>query len=582
MKNKEEKNKNKLETNDYLEKIKENNKLFEEKMVSLNKKKIKVIKSNDKKNKKIKNLSLLIKKEIEINYNKTKKNITNKYIIENENQITIINNNKPKDKSNIITKSKKTDEELIIDNCIYFDYISKNIKNYSEEEQDIYFISKIRQLQKDNKFKTDLIIDLQNKLKQKDDKFIKITKIEMDELNEKVKNISNEKEEKIKELQKLETDIYNLKKIIENLENQINNYKNENQIKIEEINNLNNIIEKYKNDENIYEQRINNLEAMNKSSFQDYDILKADLNKIKEEKEKMENIIEEQKIKMDNYRKHINTLRKFICEDDKIYDVNKINEKIITKNNEIIYKNSNNENNKSIEEKKDNNKDEKNNKDDINKNLINGNENGNNAYNIYIKNVIDDENNNKEIITSYQYTKKHRKTNSAIINNIDNEIFQINKRTNVHSKNKSINKRKEIAITSLRKRINRNIDNYENKDIYYKTYNNFNDLNNSSDINKNEKEKNDKNNENNDDNFLTYFPSEKYLIERKEEINKLETELDLLYKEKNNLENEIIKLPQHPKTLKEIKDKRALNDKIALNESNINKVRIKIRKIKEV
>ena len=70
----------------------------------------------------------------------------------------------------------------------------------------------------------------------------------MDELNDKIKNISNEKEEKIKDIQKLETDIYNLKKIIENLESQINNYKNENQIKFEEVNNLNNIIEKYKND----------------------------------------------------------------------------------------------------------------------------------------------------------------------------------------------------------------------------------------------------------------------------------------------------------------------------------------------
>ena len=576
MKKKEEKINNKLETKEYLQKIKENDKLFEEKMISLNKKKIEVIKSKNKKNKKIKEHLIFIKKEIEINYNKTEPKKNN---INNENQITIINNNKQKDNSNIITKSKIANYELIIDNCISFDYISKNIKNYSEEEQDIYFISKIRQLQKDNKYKSDLIIDLQNKLKQKDDKFIKITKIEMDELNEKIKNISNDKEEKIKEIQKLETDIYNLKKIIENLESQINNYKNDNQIKIEEINNLNNIIEKYKNDENIYEQRINNLEAMNKSSFQDYDILKTDLNKIKEEKEKMENIIEEQKIKMDNYRKHINTLRKFICEDDKIYDNNNLNEKIISKNNEIIYKNSNVENNISIEEKKDYNEEQNFNKDDNNKYLINGNENGNNRYNEYIKNVIDNENNKKEIITSYQYTKKHRKTNSAIINNIDNEIFQINKRTNAHSKNKSINKRKEIAITSLRKRINRNIEDEENKNIYYKTYNNLNDLNNSSDMPKNKNEKEDKNE---DDNFLTYFPSEKYLIERKEEINKLETELDLLYKEKNHLENEVIKLPQHPKTLKEIKDKRALNDKIALNENNINKVRIKIRKIKEV
>ena len=79
-----------------------------------------------------------------------------------------------------------------------------------------------------------------------------------------------------------------------------------------------------------------------------------------------------------------------------------------------------------------------------------------------------------------------------------------------------------------------------------------------------------------------YFPTEKYLIKKKEDINKLESELDLLYKEKDKLEKEIIKIPLHPKTLKEIKIKRALNDKISLNENCINKVKIQIRKIKEI
>ena len=53
---------------------------------------------------------------------------------------------------------------------------------------------------------------------------------------------------------------------------------------------------------------------MNESYGKDYEIIKANINKIKDE-EKMENIIEDQKIKIENYRKHINTLRKFICED---------------------------------------------------------------------------------------------------------------------------------------------------------------------------------------------------------------------------------------------------------------------------
>ena len=51
--------------------------------------------------------------------------------------------------------------------------------------------------------------------------------------------------------------------------------------------------------------------------------------------------------------------------------------------------------------------------------------------------------------------------------------------------------------------------------------------------------------------------------------------------EQNNLENEMLKLPEHPKNLKEIKIKRALNDKLTANEYKINNIRIKIRKIKE-
>ena len=121
-----------------------------------------------------------------------------------------------------------------------------------------------------------------------------------------------------------------------------------------------------------------------------------------------------------------------------------------------------------------------------------------------------------------------------------------------------------------------NNENDENENIFYKTFNNLEDFINSS----NKKKINLKEKFNLEDKII-YFPSEKYLIEREDDIKKLESELDILYKEKNKLESEIVKLPEHPKTLKEIKLKRALNDKILLNENNINKVRIQIRKIKE-
>lgn len=80
---------------------------------------------------------------------------------------------------------------------------------------------------------------------------------------------------------------------------------------------------------------------------------------------------------------------------------------------------------------------------------------------------------------------------------------------------------------------------------------------------------------------LIYFPSEKYLAGRKDEIETYEAELDLLLKEKNNLESDLIKMPEHPRTLREIKIKRALNERLTVNENNINKVKRKLRLMKE-
>lgn len=81
----------------------------------------------------------------------------------------------------------------------------------------------------------------------------------------------------------------------------------------------------------------------------------------------------------------------------------------------------------------------------------------------------------------------------------------------------------------------------------------------------------------NETNQISYEQNNEY-----NEINVLESQLDLLIKEKIYLEEELKKMPEHPKTLKEIKYKIALNDRISLDEKNINELRIKINNMKEV
>ena len=606
-------------TNDYLKKIKENDKLFEEKMISLNKKKIKSNVSKKKNTKKAKApLAFSTRKEVQLNFKNKKNKTKTNYTLTNEHQMSII------DKKKAI-KFKDKNKDLIIDNIISFNFIHKNLNKYSEEEQDVLFISKIRQLQKDIKYKNDLIIDLQNKIKEKEEKFYLNKKMAVDELNSQIEAITQDNEEKIRRIKELETETYNQKVIIENLQMKVNEMKNNTQLK-EEIENLNIMVEKYKYEAGVYGEKINYLEAANKSSMKDYELLKVEYNKIKNEKEKLEKVIDDQKIKMDNYRKHINTLRKFICEEDESTKIDiKIKNSIINKNNEDIINNdnifereNNNElkeeekNQEQIEEQKQENKEENinniiNEKDSTNNEqeqvqeqeqeqgqdndyLQNGINKEKNIYNIN-KNVDDDNgnkndnNDNQEVITPYQFIKKnHKRTKSGSIDKIKDDILQVNQsydNNNDNRKNKNINKNREATSVSLRKRRGRIIEDENDEDynnIYYNTFNDFNEIKKVSNTSNNQVEKKEKGNISLND--ITYFPSEKHLEAKKDEIKDLESQLDVLYKEKNTLESEIIKLPGHPKTLKEIKIKKALNNQLSINENNINNIRKKIRKIK--
>jgi len=297
----------------YIQKIKENDKIFDEKMSTLKQKKIKVIKAT--KPKEIRSKSIT----------KSVKRTRPKYTISKDTRFYFIK--KPKKPRFLIFK---------IDNNIDLNYFPSKTKNDLNEEQDIYFITKIRELQEDIKNKTDLIIDLQNKLKDKEDEYMRVTKIEMEEMRNQIKQAIQEKDEKVKEIAKLETEIYNQKCIIENIENQNKNYRSNYDMKKEEIESLNSMIDKLKIGDDEKNENIKRLEILNKNTLKDYEILKKDFDKINNEKKSLENLLDDQRTQIDNYRKHINTLRKFIVED---IEGNKVNLKI-KENNKIISNNN--------------------------------------------------------------------------------------------------------------------------------------------------------------------------------------------------------------------------------------------------
>jgi len=195
------------------------------------------------------------------------------------------------------------------------------------------------------------------------------------------------------------------------------------------------------------------------------------------------------------------------------------------------------------------------------------------------KNIIEKMNNNKVSMAPYQYTKKRLNRNNSDFSDkaIRNVKFKYDTQNNFNEKIPRRNNLRQKTVSSLRNRINRDrfYDDDDYNDQFYQTFNNFNDLKympNTPRI---------RNTGNYFEDDLIYFPSEKYLAGRKDEIETYEAELDLLLKEKNNLESDLIKMPEHPRTLREIKIKRALNERLTVNENNINKVKRKLRLMKE-
>ena len=532
---------------------------------------------------------LSIRNEIQLNFKKYKKRSI--FRLTKEKQMTITNTYRN------YSRYKNRNRDLKIDKIISFNFINFNKGHYTEEEQDVLFIAKIRQLQKDIKYKTDLILDLQDKLKERDDSFLKIKKLQTEELTNRIEMLKKDNLEKVRRIKELEAENYNQKVIIDKYEGQIDHLKNNAIMRNDEIDTLSGKVEKY-------EEKINFLEIANKASLKDYESLKKEYNKIKNDNENIERIIDDQKLKMENYRKHINTLRKYICEEDETNEID-YNNNIIAKNYETISNNNNkidsvkknvfkdnyennydnNYENNNYENNNHNNNDNTNNTNDYISNGINKEKN---IYNV-LDNIIMDsgsKHDNEPIIASIDFDKgRSQKNNSDLIHKIKEDLNEVKKIKSSLKKNKSKNRVKIKDLKTSDKKRNRTIDidgREEDENIYYKTCTNFNDLKNKSHTPKSEKNKEKRKKSLNDLDDMTYFPCEKHLVERADELRDLESKLDVLYQEKNHLESEIVKLPEHPKTLREIKIKKALNEQLSINGNNINNIKKKIRKAKKV
>ena len=375
-------------------------------------------------------------------------------------------------------------------------------------------------------------------------------------------------------------------------------------------------MDKIKDENENYKKKIMQLEALNQNLLKDYEELNNNFLKLKKQKEKTESLSEEQKSKILNLKNELKAMN------------NLLEETINKQKRKQNFKDNNNDT--ESEEENENNFRKKRNKNlklNLNKYQYNdGNENSND--NIDYENYENHYNKKKYQFnpskTSFQFYPKKKRVqfNDEYDNNDNYNNIYNNKFTN-KIKNKSLNtinekeeehRFNEIMGGSHSKLKRKKSHNKANYDIYdhedddngiendnYLNHN-FSSIN---IFNRNNLIKRKLGNINNDNGqrtklngkqikdpltneYINYdgyegfncFPSEKTQKRRNNEIDELNNDLNILLKNKNIMENNLLNLTGHSKTINNILKKKELNHKILQTENKINEIRVRLKQLK--
>ena len=380
----------------------------------------------------------------------------------------------------------------------------------------------IRQLKNENEYNHYVIEDLKNQLsknKQRDEP-IDFNMISKDDYN----NLLKDLESKDNIIDKIKEDLKHLKFKFDNLLIENKKLKTENE-------NLKNQKEELKaetsanktENSNILE-RLNKLELMNKKLNKEFLNLSNDYKKVKDEKEKLKSIIDEQNAAIFNYEKQLSSKPK-------------------TQKYEKFY--------------------------DYNENKMNL---GTNLEKKYESNNYDDEN------FKYNYSTEKRNKFKGFNNN-EYENYNNNEEDNYYTNYKKVNDNKENEFeykkpytTTDRNKNKFHLEERKTEKLNY-NYNDF-DLD-------NEKNKPYKYNMKKSNSKSFDIITEKNSKLKKSELNYLENYLNSLLKERSKLEKMSNEIPLHPRTLKDIKLRNSIKDKIDHNENEIMITQQQLKNIRE-
>ena len=550
---------NKIESN-FIEEIEKNSKIFEEKINKLNStydsensferkdsKKYKFTKKNNLYNQK----NYETENNFEENYYQTGKINTekrrNKKMIKryelNLNTIDNINErNKNNNKNfiyNNITDNSNNRRKIIYNSELNDEDI---IENNNEKK----LIDELRQtiLQKSNFIKL-----LKSELKEKE----KLpSKEDYDELNYNYENILNELNLAQNTIKNKDDEINNLKMKLDSILAQNKNMKNVISKKEVELDKMKSSMNNMKEELKLNNNKMNDIMINEKQMKKDYDILNQKYNSIVSEKEKLLTNLEEQKTENFNIKKENIQLQKLIDKlKEELNKANSSNNNSSNKNKEktiqIEYKNY--ERNKINEPK------------EIIKNHTNKITTKPKIINIskkLEKKILDSDE------TTFAYKNKikerYEDTEEKIIYNNDDDESEEEDESN----KEKINKQKTMMQND--KYVKKNLENI------------FNSKNENHIKKKKIEIDKDKNKE-----FVSLIKYKdkiigcnrdkiKSLIKDKE-YQIIEKELNILNKEKEKIENELLKMPEHPRKLNDIKNKKEINDAINKIDNDIKYIR---------
>ena len=550
---------NKIESN-FIEEIEKNSKIFEEKINKLNStydsensferkdsKKYKFTKKNNLYNQK----NYETENNFEENYYQTGKINTekrrNKKMIKryelNLNTIDNINERNKKNNKNFIynnTTGNSNNRRKIIYNS------ELNDEDIIENNNEKKLIDELRQtiLQKSNFIKL-----LKSELKEKE----KLpSKEDYDELNYNYENILNEINLAQNTIKNKDDEINNLKMKLDSILAQNKNMKNVISKKEVELDKMKSTMNSMKDELILNNNKMNDIMINEKQMKKDYDILNQKYNSIVSEKEKLLTNLEEQKTENFNIKKENIQLQKLIDKlKEELNKANSSNNNSSNKNKEktiqIEYKNY--ERNKINEPK------------EIIKNHTNKITTKPKIINIskkLEKKILDSDE------TTFAYKNKikerYEDTEEKIIYNNDDDESEEEDESN----KEKINKQKTMMQND--KYVKKNLENI------------FNSKNENHIKKKKIEIDKDKNKE-----FVSLIRYKdkiigcnrdkiKSLIKDKE-YQIIEKELNILNKEKEKIENELLKMPEHPRKLNDIKNKKEINDAINKIDNDIKYIR---------